>query len=652
MEKQLEAKYLETFLKSLSKIDEATFKSRVSGEHSDFANWISKTIKDEQLAKEVDAIKDKGKLIDFLGKKVEELEGKTEAKKEPEHVAAQKPREVKQELENSGAQTPGGSTGVDSISEVKYLRVFIMSLGKIDDATFHKRVNDQKNDFADWIIKTVKDEQLAKEIEPIRDKQKLIEYLQIKISQLEGKKEQEPKKKAETKEIPKRAAEKTLHTYLSLLDSHSYFTLRSGQVIKSLGELNEILPKLENSIFYSHVTPHKNDFASWIYHCIKDEQLANQIGPIKDKNKIIEIVKSRVQELQQQAQAQETKVMPQPAVIKAEHKLEAPEQAAAASEKASIQNLFYKLKQQKEGTAVREEIQGTKKQPPMAYKTTVDFDLVKMSSRDILEKLNMVDFKSQYIATEEHVELKAELRKGLKTGVPGFDELIFNGIPSGSTILLSGGPGSGKTTFSIQMLGWAAERGEKCLFMTFEESEDNLIEHMEAYGLNPRKYIEEGTLVIQKQDPYKISRIIEALLAHARGELLIDVDQILNIVPEGFKPDRVVLDSLSAISSAFSESDTAYRIYVNQLINILERVGATSFLISEVQGIENIGHGLVEEFLADGVIVFYNLQKGNIKQNALEILKMRAANHEKKIVPFEFVSGKGIIVYPLEKIFI
>ncbi len=88
-----------------------------------------------------------------------------------------------------------------------------------------------------------------------------------------------------------------------------------------------------------------------------------------------------------------------------------------------------------------------------------------------------------------------------------------------------------------------------------------------------------------------------------------------------------------------------------QLINILEKTGATSFLISEVQGIENMGHGLVEEFLADGVIIFYNLQKRNVKQNALEILKMRSVNHEKKIVPFEFVKGQGIVVYPLERTF-
>jgi KaiC/GvpD/RAD55 family RecA-like ATPase len=275
-----------------------------------------------------------------------------------------------------------------------------------------------------------------------------------------------------------------------------------------------------------------------------------------------------------------------------------------------------------------------------------------MSAKEIIQKLKLVDYSQNNIAVEEDSTLVKKQVKRLKTGVPGFDDMIGAGIPSGSVILTSGGPGSGKTTFCIQMLGWAAERGEKCLFISLEETAERLIEHMESYGLNPKKYLAEGTLVIQQQDPFRISRSIEALLAHGRGELLIDIESIMDIIPKGFKPDRVVIDSLSAIASAFNESNTAYRIYVNQLINLLAKTGATSFLITEVQGIENIGHGLVEEFLADGVIVFYNLQRGNIKQSALEILKMRAVNHEKKIVPFEFVEGKGLVIYPLEKVFV
>lgn len=274
-----------------------------------------------------------------------------------------------------------------------------------------------------------------------------------------------------------------------------------------------------------------------------------------------------------------------------------------------------------------------------------------MSAREILEKLNIIDFNSPFIAEEEKPKAEIVKRPALITGVPGFDEMIPKGIPAGHAILVSGGPGSGKTTFSIQTLGNAAKRGQKCLFLTLEETEEDLIGHLESYGFEPRQYIQDGNLLIKAQDPFTISRMVEALLAHARGELFIDIEQVLNILPPNYKPDLVVLDSLSAIASAFNESDTAYRIYVNQLINILKRTGATSFLINEVQGVENIGHGLAEEFLADGVIIFYNLQKRDVKQPAIEILKMRSTAHEKRVVPFVFQEGAGIIIYPLEKTF-
>ena len=279
-------------------------------------------------------------------------------------------------------------------------------------------------------------------------------------------------------------------------------------------------------------------------------------------------------------------------------------------------------------------------------------DFMHMTAEDILGKLNLQGAESPYVAQVEAAEERVVAeKKRLKTGVPGFDDLLEGGIPQGSRILLAGGPGSGKTTFSIQQLGFAAENGEKCLFMTFEESEERLIAHMESYGLKPREYIKSGYLMIKRFDPVKVSRVVEALLAQARGELLVDLEEIMDLIPKDFKPDRVVLDSLSSVASAFSESQTAYRIYVDQLFGLFERLGVTAFIISEFKGIESMSHGNIEEFLADGVILFYNLQYGNTKQNALEVLKMRSVNHKKKIVPFEFVHGKGLEVYPMEEIY-
>jgi len=140
------------------------------------------------------------------------------------------------------------------------------------------------------------------------------------------------------------------------------------------------------------------------------------------------------------------------------------------------------------------------------------------------------------------------------------------------------------------------------------------------------------------------------MLEKAKGELLIDASPIL--FPDGFIPDRVVVDSLSAISAGFVGKEESYRIYIEQLFRILEKIGATSFLITESSQIPvKLTSSGVEEFLADGVIVLYNIKRGNVRESAIEILKLRGASFQKKIVAMQIESGKGITVYPEQEVF-
>ena len=242
----------------------------------------------------------------------------------------------------------------------------------------------------------------------------------------------------------------------------------------------------------------------------------------------------------------------------------------------------------------------------------------------------------------------------LKTGIAGFDELIDgDGIPRRHSILVSGGPGSGKTTFCLQALANGAINNEKCIYISFEERPDRLKDHLRTFGFNPDELEAKGNLIIKRVDPFEISRSVEALLAKARGELLIEIDEIEGLIPKGFVPDRIVLDSLSSVSAAFAGREEGYRIYVEQLFKALEKIGATSFLITEIHlDMNQFSRNGVEEFLSDGVIAFYNIRKGNIRVSATEIIKMRSVSHKKRIVPFNIISGKGMEVYPTEEIFV
>ena len=239
----------------------------------------------------------------------------------------------------------------------------------------------------------------------------------------------------------------------------------------------------------------------------------------------------------------------------------------------------------------------------------------------------------------------------IKAGVNGFDELLAKGIPKGSSILVAGGPGSGKTIFCLQTLDYAANNKERCLYISFEESVPRLRQHMRDFGLNVDELERKWKLKIIRMDPFKISRGVEAMLARAKGELLIDLEELPDLFPSGFKPNRIVLDSLSALGAAFIGGEAGYRIYIEQLFRFFERIGVTSFLISETQHVPTMySRTGIEEFLADGVVVFYNVKRGNMRVRAIEILKLRGAKHEKKIVPFD-VGDNGITVFPNEPIF-
>jgi len=244
---------------------------------------------------------------------------------------------------------------------------------------------------------------------------------------------------------------------------------------------------------------------------------------------------------------------------------------------------------------------------------------------------------------------KGEAKNHVKTGIDGLDALFDKGIPEGNSVLVAGGAGSGKTIMCLQMMANKAKEGHKCVYMTFEEREDRLIEHMENFGWDAKEMIKKGKLKIVRMNPFDITRNVDAMLAKEKGELLIEVDPV--IIPKNFNPDFIVIDSLTAIASAFTQREESYRIYIEQLFRFLEKLGATSFLITETKEIPEIFSASgVEEFLADGVIVLYNIKRGDIRESAVEILKMRGEKHQKKIVAMQITSS-GIVIYPEQEVF-
>ena len=237
----------------------------------------------------------------------------------------------------------------------------------------------------------------------------------------------------------------------------------------------------------------------------------------------------------------------------------------------------------------------------------------------------------------------------IKTGIKGLDEMFDEGIPKGSSILIAGGAGAGKTILCLQIMANALKRGKKCLYMSFEESEERLEQHMKDFGWNAKVYKKQNKLLLKRFDLFDISRSVEALLSKKKKEVRIEIEPV--ILPKDFNPDFITVDSLTAIASAFVGKEQNYRTYIEQLFRFFEKTRSTSLLITETEDVPKVYSPTgVEEFLADGVIVLFNIKKGNIREKSLEILKMRGSSHIHKTVPMRIQKGVGIEIFPSKSV--
>ena len=248
---------------------------------------------------------------------------------------------------------------------------------------------------------------------------------------------------------------------------------------------------------------------------------------------------------------------------------------------------------------------------------------------------------------DSELEIKKDSDMVLKTQIPGFDELfVEGGIPKRNSVLVAGGTGTGKSTFCRQICYNLVTQGKHCMYVSFEESQEKIERSMNAFGWDAKKYVGSGELLIQKINPLDILRMKFGSVSGSGSATELSYKIKPLIIPKDFNPEIIVVDSLTAIISASISKEKNYRVYLQQLFNFFEETGATSFLITETEPMPmRFSDTGIEEFLADGIFVLYNIPRGDRRENAIEILKMRYSNHEKKVFSMEITSD-GIKVYP------
>lgn len=223
----------------------------------------------------------------------------------------------------------------------------------------------------------------------------------------------------------------------------------------------------------------------------------------------------------------------------------------------------------------------------------------------------------------------------VKTGIKGLDELISGGLPLGSSVLITGSAGSGKTTFGMQYIYYGAkDYKEPGIFISLEEDPDRMIFNFKnMFDWNLRKLIQEKKILIMRTELYdfeKMKTMIEDLV-------------------DKFNAQRLVIDPTTILGLYF-EKEFQVRRSLLELDRLLKKLSCTTLMTNDIpEGHKGLSSFGIQEFTSDGIIVLYYTKEGNIFTRALTVRKMRTTKHDTGIHPIE-ITKKGMVVYPTEQL--
>ncbi|HLC98884.1 MAG TPA: ATPase domain-containing protein [Candidatus Nanoarchaeia archaeon] len=219
--------------------------------------------------------------------------------------------------------------------------------------------------------------------------------------------------------------------------------------------------------------------------------------------------------------------------------------------------------------------------------------------------------------------------KQIKTGVPGLDDVFKGGVHEGSSVLITGAPGTGKTILALQFLHEGLKNKEPCLYISCEESADSLRSYAKGVGLDIEKY-EDGLLSIYEQD--------------LTTKKIISIESPLNEIRKR-NIKRIVLDSLTLFEYVYYESEIDFRKGVLEFLRHAKKMGATIFATSESLSlnIDEMKYS-AQEFLFEGLIHLSMIRKGSNFERTLNVSKMKGQSHLLDIFPIS-LTDKGMQVH-------
>jgi circadian clock protein KaiC len=215
----------------------------------------------------------------------------------------------------------------------------------------------------------------------------------------------------------------------------------------------------------------------------------------------------------------------------------------------------------------------------------------------------------------------------ITSGISELDKMCGGGFYRDSIVLVSGATGTGKTLTSTQFIAGGVEAGEKCLLFAFEESREQLFRNAYGWGIDFEKMESEGKLKVECEYPE-----VAGLEDH-----LIKIKRII----EEFKPNRVAIDSLSALERVSTlKGFREFIIGLTSFIKHQEMAGLFTSTTPTLMGGTSITEAHIST-ITDSIVLLRYVETYGEMRRGLTVLKMRGSRHEKQIREFR-IDEKGM----------
>ena len=238
---------------------------------------------------------------------------------------------------------------------------------------------------------------------------------------------------------------------------------------------------------------------------------------------------------------------------------------------------------------------------------------------------------------------KREKYAEVKTGIPGLDSILSGGLKKNSSVVVSGPPGSGKTTLGLQFIYFGAkECDEPGVYVTLSQSIDEIKNDCKSFGMDIEDLVNKGKVLLIDLRPFKIkNEVIERDDSLYRGEQ-IPFEHLTKLISNSIKKikaKRIVIDSISVLGMQYSDK-FHMRQGLQGMIQSLESFKVTTLLISEFSENNQVP---LEWFVTSGIIQLDNQFTDNEMNRTVKIIKLRGIEHSKQTHTLELGSN-GLIV--------